>query len=118
METKVRYQQKGDLIISDNAISTIVRLASTEIEGVTQIKHNIAEDVAGFFKKNSYYKGVKVDSNETGLALDVNIKVKYGYNVSTVALEVQENIKTALETMLDIKVSEINIHVIGIEINE
>lgn len=34
METKVRYQQKGDLVISDTAISTIVSLASTEIEGV------------------------------------------------------------------------------------
>lgn len=118
MEAKVRYHQKGDLIISDDAISTIVSLAAREIEGVTQIKHNIANEVANFFKKNSFYKGVKVDSNETGLTLDVNVKVNYGYPVQTIALQVQENIKTALENMLDIKVAEINIHVIGIELDE
>lgn len=116
MENRVRFENKGELIISDEAISTIVALAAKEIEGVASLKHNLPEQLAGLFSKGGYRKGVKVDGDERGIVLDLQMKVNYGVNVSDLAIKVQENIKTAIEAMIDIQVSAVNVHVLGVEV--
>lgn len=116
MENKVRFENKGELSISDEAISTIVAIAAKEVEGVSGLKHNISEQLAAVFSKaGHYYNGVKVLGDENGIVLDVNMKVNYGAKVSDLAIQVQENIKSAIEAMLDIKVAAVNVHVLGID---
>lgn len=115
MDSKVIYENKGELTITESAISTIVSLTAQEIEGVSAVKHNISEQIAGFFRKNGFHKGIRVGNTEEGLVLDVNMQVRYGTKVSDVALKVQENIKSAIEAMLDIRVSEVHVHVVGID---
>lgn len=115
MQNKVRLEQKGDLSISDEAISTIVSLAAKEIDGVASLKHNLSEQLAAIFSRGGYRKGVKVEGNDDGITLEINMRVDYGVNVSDLAIKVQENIKTAVEAMIDIKVAAVNVHVMGVE---
>lgn len=115
MENKVRLDQKGELTISDEAISTIVALAAKEIDGVASLKHNLSEQVAALFSRGAYRKGVRVEGSEHGITLDINMRVALGVNVSDMAIKVQENIKSAVEAMIDIPVAAVNIHVVGVD---
>lgn len=115
MENRVHFNNKGELTISDDAISTIVAIAAKEIEGVASLKHNLSEQLAGLFSKGGYRKGIKVEADERGISLDVQVKVAYGVNVPDLAIKIQENIKSAVEAMIDIEVSSVNVHVIGVE---
>lgn len=115
MENKVRLDQKGELTISDEAISTIVAIAAKEIEGVASLKHNLSEQVSALFSRGGYRKGVKVEGDMRGISLDLFLRVDYGVNVNDLAIKVQENIKSAVEAMIDINVSAVNVHVLGIQ---
>ncbi|HHT21490.1 MAG TPA: Asp23/Gls24 family envelope stress response protein [Tissierellia bacterium] len=115
MENKVHLEQKGDLTISDEAISTIVAIAAKEIDGVASLKHNLSEQLSALFSRGGFRKGVKVEGDERGITLDLNMRVEYGVNVNDLAIKVQENIKSAVEAMIDIKVAAVNVNVLGVE---
>ena len=63
------------------------------------------------FSKNNYSKGVKVDINENKVTLDILIKVVYGCKKNQVAEEVQRTVKKEVETMTDLSVVVVNVHV-------
>ena len=47
--------------------------------------------------------------------VDVYVNVYYGYNVSEIAYRVQENIKSSIASMIEIKIDRINVHVMGVD---
>ncbi|MCG8542027.1 MAG: Asp23/Gls24 family envelope stress response protein, partial [Clostridia bacterium] len=48
--------------------------------------------------------------------IDLNVIVEYGIKIPDVAWKVQENVKSAIETMTGLRVVEVNIHVQGVYI--
>lgn len=46
--------------------------------------------------------------------MDIFINVEYGYKINEVAREVQLAIKKEIETMTDLKVAAVNVHVLNI----
>ncbi|MCI8655089.1 MAG: Asp23/Gls24 family envelope stress response protein, partial [Clostridia bacterium] len=48
--------------------------------------------------------------------IDVNIIVEYGARIPDVAFEIQNRVKKAVEGMAGLKVSEVNVHVQGVNI--
>ena len=59
-------------------------------------------------------RGVKVEINGNQVRVQLNVTVDYGSPVPTVAREIQDNVKKAIETMTGLDVPEINIYVQGI----
>ena len=59
-------------------------------------------------------RGVKVEINGNQVRVQLNVTVDYGSPVPTVAREIQDNVKKAIETMTGLEVPEINIYVQGI----
>ena len=62
-------------------------------------------------------KGIKVDVNEGKAKIDVNIIVEYGVRIPEIAFEIQTKVKKAVETMTGLKVTEVNVHVQGVNTN-
>ena len=77
------------------------------------IAGGISEVLSG---KKNLAKGIKVDVTEKETKIDVNIVVEYGTRIPDVAFEIQKRVKKAVETMTGLKVSEVNIHVQGVNV--
>ena len=54
------------------------------------------------------------DKENTNIKLAMSLSVKYGYKIPDVIFKVQEKIKSSIETMTGLRVTQININVLNI----
>ena len=104
--------------ISDEVIAVIAGVAVSEVNGVAGMQGKfgggIGEVLSG---KKNLAKGIKVEILENKESrIDVNIIVEYGARIPDVAFEIQNRVKKAVEGMAGLKVSEVNVHVQGVNI--
>lgn len=104
---------QGNVKISDEVVSTITGLAATEIEGVFGMSGGFADIFGG---KKNLSKGVKVEITDDEATVDLFVIVEYGVKIPDIAWKVQENVKNTVETMTGLRISEVNIHVQGVNI--
>ncbi len=108
----------GSIRISDDVIATIASSAALEVQGVACMSTGIAGEIYEFIGKKNHGRGVKVDTSEENVKLDVFIIVDYGVKIHQVAGEVQQKAKTAVEEMTGLTASPVNIHVQGVTIKK
>lgn len=104
----------GAVRIADEVVSIIAGLAATEVAGIEGMSGGLVGGIAEMLGKKNFAKGVKVEVGEKEAAVDLYVIVKYGVRIPDVALNVQENVKQAIETMTGLSVVEVNIHVQGV----
>lgn len=109
-------QEHGEVKISDDVVGTIASIAAAEIAGVNGLNGGIAGDLAGIFGKKNLTKGVKVTIEDHTVQIDLNIIVDYGIKIPDVSWQIQENVKSAVETMTGLTVKEVNVHVTGVNL--
>ena len=108
-----------EIKISDDVVSVIAGKAVSEISGVAGMAGGFAGGISEVFSgKKNLAKGIKVDVEEKEVKIDVNIIVEYGVRIPDVAFEIQNRVKKAVETMTGLNVSNVNIHIQGINIAE
>lgn len=108
----------GNIKISVEVVSTIAGIAASEINGVSCMYTSFVDGVAqrlGARKNTS--KGVRVDMTEKTVTIDLYIVVEYGIKIPELAWEIQENVKTKVESMTGLSVEKVNIHIEGISFN-
>ncbi len=108
---------EGQAVVSDDVIATVVGLAAAEVEGVAHLSGNLTKDVIGRngIKNNS--KGVKVSLIDGRVATELSICVQYGYSVPRVAKNVQEKVRSAIESMLGFASDRVTLHVVGVDLD-
>lgn len=104
----------GTIHIADEVVSIIAGLAATEVEGVAGMSGGIAGGIAEILGRKNFSKGVKVEVGEKEAAIDLYIIVKYGVRIPDIALNVQEDVKAAIENMTGLSTVEVNVHVQGV----
>jgi len=109
-----KIEAGGSINISDEVIATITSVAVSETKGVFGLATSIAGEIASRFGKKSTGKGIKVDSGENNVTIDISLIMDYGVRIPEVAWEVQENVKKAVESMSGMEVIKVNIHVAGV----
>ena len=107
------------LKISNDVIAVIAGMSVSEVQGVYGMSGGFAGGITEVLKgKKNLAKGIKVEATEKDVKIDVNIIVEYGTRIPDVAFEIQNRVKKAVETMTGLKVSNVNIHIQGINIKE
>ena len=84
----------------------------SEVEGVVSGSHG--KGFTEFFGKKGHTKCVKVVKDENDAVVDMEIIVKFGVKVQKVATEVQEKVKSTVETMTGLNVAVVNVSVSGV----
>ena len=108
-------QENGNVMISEDVISTIVAHAVGEVEGVVGLNAKPGADIIEMIGKKGWGKGLKVTIGaDDALIVDCNINVAYGQSVVSVAKAVQDSITNALESMAGAKINAVNVNVCGI----
>ncbi|WP_053219253.1 Asp23/Gls24 family envelope stress response protein [Virgibacillus senegalensis] len=106
----------GKVEIAPEVIEVIAGIATTEIKGVYAMRGNFASGVAERFGKKSHGKGIKVELTDKGVLIDVFVVLDYGSRIPEVAQKIQTNIRQALRNMTALEIDEINIHIVGVQI--
>lgn len=106
----------GEVQIADEVVAIIAGLAATEVEGVATMSGNITNELVGKLGMKNLSKGVKVEVSSEAVTVDLALTLEYGYSIPKVSKTVQEKVKTAIENMTGLKVSEVNVRIAGVNI--
>ena len=106
--------EAGNIKIADDVVAVIAGLAASEVKGVASMSGSIVGDISEFVGKKNPMKGVKVEVGEREAAVDLYVIIEFGLRIPEVALQIQKNVKNAIEKMTGLEVVEININVQGI----
>ena len=107
--------EDNSIQIADEVVSVIAGVAVSEIPGVYSMAGGIAGGISEVFSgKKNLSKGIKVEIVGNIAKIDVSIIVEYGTRIPDIAFEIQNRIKKAVENMTGLKVSNVNVHVQGV----
>lgn len=113
----IKDQGEDTIRISDEVIAVCAVNAALKTEGVAKLAGNLSNTISkNFLGKDQLSKGIKVNQTDEGVEIDVYIKVKYNAKIPAVAWDIQENVKKEVQSMTDLNVAAVNIHVQGVEI--
>lgn len=100
--------------ISNDAVATYAGIAVSEVKGVYGKGGTFSGLTEALSGKKNIAKGIKVDVDEKSAKIDVSIVVVYGARIPDVAFEIQSRVKKTVESMTGLKVSEVNVNVLGV----
>ena len=112
---------KGETIIADEVVASIVGSAAKEVEGVanlgkSSIRRKLTERLVGTPEKSRIGVGVEVGEKEA--IVDLDLDVIYGFNIPKIVNEVRKKIASRLLEITGLNAKEINVKVVGIEFPE
>lgn len=111
---KIEEGKFGQVQIADEVVAIIAALAATEVEGVEKMSGNITNEIVSKLGMRSLSKGVKVQVMEGKVLVDLALELTYGVNLPKVCRNVQDRVKSAIETMTGLTVEEVNVKISGI----
>lgn len=107
-------EENGSINISEDVVSSMVRSAVMEVEGVAGLSNTAGAEIAELIGLKTVTKGVKVQFQEEKIVVDVIITVHYGRKIVEVARNVQEKVMNAIQSATGFEQAEVNVHVSGI----
>lgn len=108
----------GSLKVSNEAIVKIAELAAAEISGVVAEDGKLVVNQSRVALPTLLNSPVKVSISKEAAVIDLSIITEQGQKAINVASAVQENVKSAVQSMTGIPVSKVNVKVVGIKLNK
>ncbi len=104
----------GTVKIADDVVAMIAALAAMEVDGVTAMNGNVADEILSRAGVKGLVKGVKVEIRNRKVKVELAITMEYGYNIPATCQRVQNKVKSAIENMTGLEVTDVNIRISGI----
>ncbi|MEZ3420351.1 MAG: Asp23/Gls24 family envelope stress response protein [Eubacterium sp.] len=111
-----KYNSKGGLIISEEAITSIATNAARDVDGVVGFSNRPA-DVVSTIKKGSLkvMSPVRIIQDGDDLDISIYIIIANGKKIQPVAEDVQKVVKDAVQNMTGRLVSKVNVIIASVE---
>jgi len=108
----------GRIEVAPAAIAALVDEAVKECYGVVGMSsRSFFNDLAGSLQRGSR-RGVEIEMNAGGVAVDIYVIVEYGTRITEVAAGVMRRVSFVLESSLGVPVKAVNVHVQGLRVSE
>jgi uncharacterized alkaline shock family protein YloU len=111
----IKSDESGKVQIADEVVAIIAGLAATEVDGVTSMVGNITNEIISRLGMKNLSKGVRVERQEESVAVMLALNIAYGYSIPDVTVNVQNKVKTSIETMTGLHVSAVNIRIADVD---
>ena len=111
--------EKGNLVISEEVISSIAINAAKDVEGVSSFS-NRPVDVFSTIKKGSLkvMSPVRISQNGDDINVSIYLNIEPNKKIKCVAQNVQQNVKESIQNMTGRLVSKVNVIIAGIDFDE
>lgn len=105
----------GRICINNNVIAVIAHETARKVPGVVELQGSLADDIAGIIGKKSKDKGIRVEKeNEELLTIDLTVVLEFGVRIPDICVQLQGEVKAAIEEMTGQQVYAVNVTVQGI----
>ena len=112
--TVTSSDEKGQVQISNEVVTIIAGLAATEVKGVASMVGNITNELVSKLGIKNLSKGVKSAIENDTVNVDLALNLDYGFSIPKTCGQVQEKVKTAIESMTGLKVENVNIKIANV----
>lgn len=113
-----KKKELGEVRIASDVVAAIAALAATDIDGVYSMAGNITNELIGKLGMKNLSKGVKILMEGGIVRVDMMVVVNYGYSIPEVSEQVQERVSQQIENMTGLSVSEVNVRIAGVKLEE
>ena len=106
--------ERGNTSIADNVVSKITGIAAQEVDGIrmgsgaSQTASNLLGSITG---GGGQTQGVSVEVGQEEAALDLTLTAEYGKSIPQLAEAVRRNVTNRVESLVGLRVTEVNITV-------
>lgn len=104
----------GAVQIADDVVTMIAALAAKEVEGVAAMSGNVPGEIISRVSGKNLTKGVKVEIVNKNVKVNLYVTVEYGYNIPAISQQIQGKVKSAIENMTGLQVTDVNIRIAGV----
>ena len=109
-EYVVRTEEAGSIQISEDVVAAIAVSAALEVDGVGELAAGSSNPLS---KKNAV-RGVKLAFDGDTVAINLQIMAQYGHPIPALAQSGQESVASAVESMTELTVSQVNVRISGV----
>lgn len=109
--------ENGSINYSVDVLANIVGISTMECYGVVGMASKNASD--GFWellRGENLSKGVKINSKDNNITIELYIIVEYGTKISVIANNIIQKVKYNIENYTGLKVSSITVNVQGVRV--
>lgn len=104
--------------IADDVVAKIAALAALEIDGVSAMAGNYTSETIDRVSPKNLAKSSKISFSEGKVRVDMSILMKYSYNIPATSKQVQDRVKTSIQSMTGLDVTDVNVRIAGITMPE
>ncbi len=112
--------ERGSTTIQDSVVSKIAGIAAQEVDGIrmgggtSQAVSGLLGSITGGSGSGGQTQGVSVEVGQEETAIDLTLTVEYGKSVPQIAEAVRRNVANRVESLVGLRVTEVNIAVSNI----
>ena len=107
--------EESKLIIQDKVVAKIARIAVNNIDGILEMKGNIADSIGSFFGSNeSKNAGVNVEVGEKEAKVNLDVIIEYGKNARQIFNDIQRVVGANVKEMTGLDVVTVNVDVVDV----
>lgn len=108
-------REKGNVMISEDVIATIVAQAVKDVDGIAGLNTKPGTEIIEKLSKKNWRNSIKITIGEHDeVCIDCNVNIYFGQSIVTVAQAAQEAIVSALQSIANLTIAAINLNISGI----
>ena len=112
--TLIKAKGIGSVKIADDVVAKIAALAALEIDGVSAMAGNFTSENIEKASPKNLQKSSRIFLNEGKVRVDMSILMDYSYNIPATSKLVQDKVKSSIESMTGLSVTDVNVRIAGI----
>lgn len=104
----------GRINITDDAVAIIASRAAADCYGVVElVSRRLSDNIAQLFNKRAVGKGVKVNTIDNTVFIDIFVVLKLGVNAEAVKESLAKAVTYKVELYTGMRVKSVNINIVG-----
>ncbi len=101
--------------IADDVVAKIAALAALEVDGVNAMAGGYTSENIEKASPKNLQKSPKIFLNDGRVRVDRSILMDYSYNIPATSKTVQDKVKSSIESMTGLSVTDVNVRIAGIK---
>lgn len=107
--------EESKLIIEDKVVAKIARIAINNVDGILDMKGNIADSIGSFFGSNDRKTvGVNVEVGQKEAKINLDVIIEYGKNARQIFNDIQRSVSQNVKEMTGLDVVTVNVDVVDV----
>ncbi len=108
--------EESKLIIEDKVVAKIARIAINGVDGILEMKGNIADSIGSFFsgRDEQSTAGVSVEVGEKEAKINLDVIIEYGKNATRIFQDIKRAVTNNIKEMTGLDVVTVNVDVVDV----